>query len=661
MNRIEIALKQDLDATNNQLSQTKTELQQTQQRLSLAEDSNRNLAKAMQTIQSDVNINTYAPITSISANAREGVGSLAVKGRTVKNEIVNGDFRNGINGISKSNSNISVSNNTLSITGDGSANNPRAYFSTPSSVFVAGRRYFVRACVRVTNADATSIRTYFGNTNQNIAQRNSPVQNSFYYLYNVITLEAGASGLFISTTYTDASTANSKVTEVREVMCIDMGSDTSNPLYNLTADQVNERFPTYIDGQRDTISGRFKSIGKNLFVASTPNRMFGNAVMTKTTTGIIIKGSPVNSVSYVSVPYRLKPKTQYNLSAVVNIINGEGRIAIRYSDGSAITALFSSGNVSFITDDIGEGSIYFYCKSTADTGNYEVRYSDIMINDGTVAPYQPYTESLAYVPRIGKRLLNNAADSLDLMTGECVQRVNQYILQANDIINVTSSDHTNVNMAKTRVFTDNAVWINDINRNIEISGMAQIPYANRDDANNIGKYCAVNNQTLWFPLPRNTTLEQARASLTGLRLAYQLAVPIITNFLPQPLKVLPSGTIQWENIKGEIEYPYSTKASVTDITLPIKALIKINKVNKANGSETPLDITKAVISADKLSFSHPDLKSGDLIDWDYEYDSSLSAMPEISFSYNNGYTGTYNPLTHRLIIKGGIITGIEPI
>ena len=648
MNKIEIALKQDLDATNNQLSQTKTELQQTQQRLSLAEDSNRNLAKAMQTIQSDVNISTYAPITSISANAREGVGSLSVKGRSLKNELV---YNRDTWAEWTKTANVVTDTTGIEFTANGSA----TYTTIPVSIKPLTKYGILFNIV----SNSLDKEFYMSESFTGVPVALSTVQTG----YRKITVTS-QQAISINTFGIRPSTGNAigakiKLRDIR-IFELPTGSQIESDFNTLTADQLAEKYP-YVQGQRDTVSGRVKSTGKNLFVANTSNRMYGNAAMTKTTTGIIIKGSPVNSVSYVSVPYKLKPKTQYNLSAVVNIISGEGRVAIRYSDGSAITALFSSGNISFITDDTGSGSIYFYCKSTADTGNYEVRYSDIMINEGTVAPYQPYIESLAYLPRIGKRLLNNVADSLDLMTGECVQRVNQYILQANDIINVTSSDHTNVNMAKTRVFTDNAVWINDINRNIEISGMEQIAYANRDDISNVGKYCAVNNQTLWFPLPRNTTLEQARTQLAGLKLTYQLAEPITTNTIPQPIKINPSGTLQWEYIKGEIEYPYSDKVSVTDTTLPIKSIVRLVKVNKSNGTETPLNISQAVISADKLSFTHPSLAKGDIVDWDYEYDSSFSAMPEISFSYNNGYTGTYNPLTHRLIIKGGIITGIEPI
>jgi hypothetical protein len=54
-------------------------------------------------------------------------------------------------------------------------------------------------------------------------------------------------------------------------------------------------------------------------------------------------------------------------------------------------------------------------------------------------------------------------------------------------------------------------------------------------------------------------------------------------------------------------------------TFPISSLETIRKVDFTTGQEIPLDISKAVIASDKLSFTHPDLVADDVVFFTYFY------------------------------------------
>ena len=142
--------------------------------------------------------------------------------------VSNGDFSNGTTGFSGVDATLSDSNNTLSVTGNGVSNIPRVYQNTNTSCAV-GRRYFVRATVRVTNSSSSNIKLEFdGVTAGTIviaSQQNTPTVNQWYTLNGVVAVGSDFTGniqVKITHTYADAATANGKVLEIQEVVCIDV-------------------------------------------------------------------------------------------------------------------------------------------------------------------------------------------------------------------------------------------------------------------------------------------------------------------------------------------------------------------------------------------------------------------------------------------------------
>ena len=122
-----------------------------------------------------------------------------------------------------------------------------------------------------------------------------------------------------------------------------------------------------------------------------------------------------------------------------------------------------------------------------------------------------------------------------------------------------------------------------------------------------------------------------RATLT-----YQLAEPIITPIETSgTLLSYPSGTIWIENVIADAGI-YTDKFSILQQDLPIKEIEKISKVDFTTGIETELDVSQAVISTDKLSFTHPNLTENDIVFTTYFYDKE-GTLGETTVTYYDRY------------------------
>lgn len=136
------------------------------------------------------------------------------------NSVTNGDFSNGKTGWAGSNSTISGLDNTLLITGNGTASNPRVY---QVDIFDLSKKYHTKLKVRVTNANCLFLNIYVGSDNVVIATIQNPVQNQWYDISNVITsLGIAKRAIYISHEYADSATANGKVMEVQGVHAINL-------------------------------------------------------------------------------------------------------------------------------------------------------------------------------------------------------------------------------------------------------------------------------------------------------------------------------------------------------------------------------------------------------------------------------------------------------
>jgi hypothetical protein len=106
---------------------------------------------------------------------------------------------------------------------------------------------------------------------------------------------------------------------------------------------------------------------------------------------------------------------------------------------------------------------------------------------------------------------------------------------------------------------------------------------------------------------------------------------------------------------------YNNGISVLRTAFPIKTLESIKKVDFATGAETPLAVSAAVISADKLSFTHPSLANGDIVFFTYFYDYN-GVNGENVYGYldsNHVIADTANGKFYKYkpAITNGVVTG----
>lgn len=148
--------------------------------------------------------------------------------------ISNGNFVNTSGWTGVGSGTISVTNNTASVPGNGSIADVTIY-QTTNEVTNTTKRYFVRATLRVLGTSCTLLHIRVqGSTGGSSIQVNgvfNPVQSQWYTIAGIVTLDATQTGnmrVACRQSYDDAATANGKVMEVQEVVCVDV-TDLGKP------------------------------------------------------------------------------------------------------------------------------------------------------------------------------------------------------------------------------------------------------------------------------------------------------------------------------------------------------------------------------------------------------------------------------------------------
>lgn len=128
-------------------------------------------------------------------------------------------------------------------------------------------------------------------------------------------------------------------------------------------------------------------------------------------------------------------------------------------------------------------------------------------------------------------------------------------------------------------------------------------------------------------------------------LIYQLAEPeIIPVQITGSLQAYENGTMYIDAIIPRIDF-YDINGIAVDV--PIGTIDTLYKVDKETGYLYSLDISQAEISQDRLSFIHPDLVEGDLVDWDYVPDVE-STNPAISMALPTNLKAQVNSNTSAI-------------
>lgn len=633
---------------------------------------------------------------SLPVNAANGQISASVKGHTATNLIENGDFSSGTAGWNAYlGSSLSASNNTLASTGTGSSSSIGTIKNTAIAI-TANKKWYFKGRVRVTDTNCTSLVLYIGGTTSgggNLQTISTPVQNQWYPLSVVFNNSAGAVGnirIIVYASYADATTASGKVMELKEVFAIDMGTDSSNPNYSLTADQMNAKYPTWFNGTKSTVSaGRIKSVNKNLFnKTATPIKVVGTAV-TQLDTGVRVSLVGTGYPYYVIIPIlpmRLvagktmtlsvniaKSNTNDSAGALMAHTNPDGSFPTGGYDLGAL--LSASGTTTVTINSSFASSNEIFClmlwssrTSSAVAGQYNDYTSIQIAPESTATAYEPYTYTTQYFPDCG--LLQSVGTAKDevsfnqsLQRWEKIQRVSDIftLLPAGMTEYIATPTYVDVIAFPKTLFTNSAEWTVNIDGKVRIDGMSETNAFLVDAVEHVGKFYT-NTTQIRFIVAKGayTGLTDAKSRFPSLVLTYQLSSEIRTPIdVTGTLIGYANGTIYFESVLPVAGIYTASGIAITNTAFPISSIEKIVKIDFKTGVETPVDVAQAVIAANKQSFTHPSLTANDIVFFTY-YHPIAGTLPEIVATYYNssivtvGADGKYYIVKHTVAVDGTI-------
>ncbi len=319
-----------------------------------------------------------------------------------------------------------------------------------------------------------------------------------------------------------------------------------------TGEKLAQKYP-YVDGTKSTLPVKVKSVGKNLFDGKIELGFID-----------IATGQPV-----VATRIRSKNFTRLNVGQSYKISSPD--ITINYNE---LRLFFYDSNFNFVTSSIS---------NTSFTANYPyVKFGYTLTSDvntkfqlekgTTTTEYEPYKLSQAYIPEVGGSV-DGVRDEVRLTPNgwEKVQGVSEYTILNGS--NVTQSvTRTNVQEIRFSVLPNAKAGTTSIDNLVDIMGKTEIPWADTDTANAVGKfyYGAEMYVRLFHPLGTFATLVDAKSyyNTNPLTLTYQLATPVVTKLPPQPpLRIFEGGTIYIEPV-GD---PAETTLPVVELTVPVGA------------------------------------------------------------------------------------------
>lgn len=411
----------------------------------------------------------------------------------------------------------------------------------------------------------------------------------------------------------------------------------------------------YISNTKSTIcASRLKSVGKNLFDAY--NKNFGNKNVSSFSVGSItdgVVGKSIYSISDLNTRCRAYFKGVIGKTYTISYPSRYTSVQFHFADNNGIiTSIFLNRTFTVLDNRY----ILFSMKKVDGTSftlaEIEELQANIQIVEGSVAtPYEPHTESTQYVVAKDsngnivelRSLPNGTKDEVRVSGGkaELVKRVSSVRILNGSENWILSLDDANTLRVSLSAYITDGKFVGDDVTAFQIDVLPQKKIFVTDEEGifintNRSIFIRINKSKL----PTQDLLGfKAWLQANPLKLTYQLATPI-----EMPIEVsgtlmsYPSGTIYIEPVVADAGV-YDNGISVLNQGLPIKELEKLIKVDYLTGVETELDVSKAVIAGDKLSFTHPNLVNSEIVFFTY-YHNTEGTQGE--------FTGTYYDSRHVL-------------
>lgn len=557
----------------------------------------------------------------VSSSVVNGKVSVGVKGNTLTNIVENGDFSDGTNGW------VYFTNGTPVITNNELTFSIRANYGDSlirrSAILQPNTKYFIRAKMKantINQITSIGIRTTGG------TKYKTTVAGEYYIAYSAFV----TGSLISSNQYIDVLANHSSIESPTDtvtidgkngILAIDMGTDSSNPLYNLTADQMNERIPNYFDGTKSTVNARLTSFGKNL--ANKEDRLLDKIIS--------------------NLDGTISTNTLFDLFKIPVI---GGQTYTRSHSGNIawldINLNFVSGYTgSTLTQSAPTNARWLYQNVTK--ANIDV----FQLEQGTTAtPYEPYKESTAYYNETLRSLPNGVKDEIN-DSGEKIQRTQKTTLDGSRswLYQSDGAGYKVVKLAISDIKGDTATASGSA-RVIKDTGVELKEYIGTYD---FGDIFYVNNSMEIRIAVKDTdsgweeSYVPSQADIQAYFLAhphtltYQLANPIVTQLSLPDLASYENGTVIVDQVREEQVTYNATTANgidITDTTYPIKALESVYKIEFTEQGEvkTPIDLANCTVAVDSLSFTITGAVDGELYRYVYE-PTVKGTLPEIEASY----------------------------
>jgi hypothetical protein len=391
-----------------------------------------------------------------------------------------------------------------------------------------------------------------------------------------------------------------------------------------TSAELLAQYSFLFTGTKSTFSagGRLKSVGKNLLnVNDSLKRTYidtaTNSLKIETTDGW-----------ETTVPFKITPIQSYTYSGFDAGV-GSSRMLFLDSNKNTISSLyFGTGALTKYVPVIPSNASFVQVSYRLDKKN------TVQFELGTAAtPYEPYTESSAYIPAKegGYRSLpNGTKDEVNAVIGEQTKRVGSKVLQASDITAINIVSYTNgdtITIAKPSDSLSPTAKSNDI-KHFTIGEYTNIAFA--DNVSNINTaFEGSVSYGLFVQKGTYADLAAAQAALVGKTLTYQLTVPVVTKVAePQSLMAQPNGTVYVE--PKTTDYGWYQAGFAIAGTTPIKAITQVIKLDLNTGDETPIALSSVVLTSRTITSTA--LADNDFVWVEYEYDSTETTIPTTTYS-----------------------------
>lgn len=299
---------------------------------------------------------------------------IKVEGRTISNLVMNGNFKNGTNSwLILGGGTGGVSNGEYLFTPTGQFGSIVNYIYPDNFTQFRGKKIFFRARVKV---NKLSVFLYLNDGTDQVGIQHSG-SGTYETLFGFMDISPSATTLYIK--IQDNSSSGFQEIRIRDVMAIDISQNQE--LLSLTAAEINDSVPYYVDNTQSCEGLLVKSIGKNLF-----NKARGTF-------------NEFNNGYFVSDYIKIDPNKQYKLS------NNNWRIFIYYD--SNYSHISTSYDNNPILTPPGNAT---YIRIEVPIDNLDI----VQLEEGTVATtYEPYKESNTHINEFLGSLPNGVKNNID--------------------------------------------------------------------------------------------------------------------------------------------------------------------------------------------------------------------------------------------------------